>query len=205
MTWTAVGSSGDAQSATFSLTPSAIGNLIILDVAQFSNSTVFASSVASSNVTWTSVGHFLGSVNTGTHTLFLGQVTATGAATVTPTWSGSTPAGVIFDWHEFHSTLGAWSLDTFTHLDNAGTTTWPSMTPAGSGELYWGYAFNATSAVNPSPNPDSHGTQYSVGAATSNGQAYNLSAPSPISPNATPRACSSTSTSSIRSSTTPAS
>jgi hypothetical protein len=73
--------------------------------------------------------------------LFAGLVTAASTATVTTTWSGTAPTTIRTAGQEFTSSTGTWSIDgSIAVLDTtAGTATWPTMTPATSGELYFGY------------------------------------------------------------------
>ena len=54
-------------------------------------------------------------------------------------WNTATPSGYQTQAKEFHSSVGSWSLDKSGTIDSAGTANWPSLTPAGTGELYWGY------------------------------------------------------------------
>ena len=55
-------------------------------------------------------------------TLFAGTVTATGVGSVTASWSGTTPGGFYLFGHEFHSSVGSWSLDVQGNLDSAAAT-----------------------------------------------------------------------------------
>jgi hypothetical protein len=114
---------------------------------------------------------FTGSVNTGlTAAVFAGKVTSTSPATVTITWSGTDPVPhESVTGQEYSSTAGSWALDVQAHLDSSGTNTWPSLTPAGNGELYFGYAVNDGAASNGSTS----GYVYQSDA-DQNGLAYNL-------------------------------
>lgn len=151
MTWTSIGSANpnnNAGPSSFSLTPSAVGDLCFISANQFANGTVFASALSSSNVTWAAAGHILGTSLAFTSALYIGTVTAASAATVTVTWSGTVPTGqIIISGHEFHSSAGSWAADTTATLNSAGTATWPTLTPSGTGELYYGYALNTGTAV----------------------------------------------------------
>jgi len=151
-TWTVVGSNFEHSSVTtFSLTPVNVGDLILVAVMNESNNTVNATSLASTNVTWTMLGAVQGSNQNQTGTVFAGQVSAASAATVTLTWSGSTPATTRIAGQEFTSSngAGAWTLDgSVAMLDSAvGVAAWPTLTPASTHELYWGYAIK--SGANP--------------------------------------------------------
>jgi hypothetical protein len=177
MTWTAVGglnpnATHPATTTTFSFTPSTVGDLVCFVISQTAT-TGFASALSSTNVTWTAVTHVVAIALTGSASLFQGVVTATGAATVTITWSGTAPssaATIDLVGQEFASTAGSWSVDTSTTLNSTGTATWPSMTAAHSGELYFGYAINTSSAVAGSTSgfvfivdADTNGVAYSLG------------------------------------------
>src|SRR5579859_3240455 len=113
MTFAAVGSLFQAAigGTTFTgLTPSAVGNLIIVQVINESNSTVNATALSSSNITWAALGtHFDGATNTDTVQTFAGKVTTASTATVTITFSGTTPATTVIIGHEFSSTVGSWA------------------------------------------------------------------------------------------------
>lgn len=171
MTFAAVGGnlSSAAGATTFSLTPAGVGNLILFEVENPS-ATVWATALSSSNVTWSVMGvKFSGTTNARSSTLFQGKVTATSAQTVTITFNG-TAGNCHGVGHEFSSTAGAWALDVQGNLDSAGTATWPSLTPAGSGELYFGYSINSSGAVAGSTS----GYTYVANAdGAANGMAYN--------------------------------
>lgn len=153
MTFSPVGSliqtSGTGLSS-FSLTPANVNDLIMVAVYNAVSSAVYATSLSSSNVTWVPYDHFTGTNNASTMSIFAGQVNAASAATVTVTWSGTTPTTMVqVDGQEFSSSVGAWMLDTAGHIDvvSPGTNTWASLTPAGSGELYFGYAGASATAT----------------------------------------------------------
>jgi hypothetical protein len=137
------------STSAFSLTPSGVGDLIIIEIITYDTTVITASGLSSSNVTWTLLGSpVTGSVNAGTAQVFAGNVTSATPATVTITWSGGTPsAHVNTCGQEFSTTTGAWTLDTQGYIDSAGTAVWASLTPAAAGELYFGYALDATAAT----------------------------------------------------------
>jgi hypothetical protein len=173
VTFAAAGSLTDVASTTWTLTPSAVGNLVCVPVLNDSK-TIWATSLSSSNVTWTYAGTYNGVTNTFSVSLFLGKVTSASSATVTIGWNGTTPSYIRGDAHEFSSTVGSWALDgSVAHVDGSGTNTWPSLTPgAGAGELYFGYCLNAGTAAAGSTS----GYTYNVDT-RGNGQAYNVSCP----------------------------
>jgi len=150
MTFTPVGSFLQAAlnpgPGTISLNNQGIGNLILL-AAYSDSSTNWVNSVTGGGATWTQIStRFTGSTNARTATIWAGTVTATGAQTATLGITGGSPniraAGL-----EFSSTVGSWALDVQSNLDGTGTNTWPSLTPSGSGELYFGFAIDSGSAV----------------------------------------------------------
>ena len=177
MTWSAVGSWQGTADAALSLSNQAVGNLLILSAAS-ADSTVYCSGLSGGGATWVPAGVAYAGVNSGGYfRIFFGRVTATGAQTVTPSWSGTTPANYGLVAHEFHSTVGSWALDKQGNLDNAtGTANWVSLTPGhGAGELYFGYAFTNGSA---SVAGTTSGYVYQANADTFNqGAAYNVSCP----------------------------
>ena len=140
MTFAAVGASSGGVAASFSLTPHAAGNIIVLEVNWATSTTTGASS---SNATWAVIA---GPVVTGARTsiVILGVAASTSAATVNLTTSGA-PA---FAWQEFSTTAGAANvlLDAVGTV-NAAQAAYPSITPGhGAGELYFGYALNGGTA-----------------------------------------------------------
>lgn len=151
MTWTTVGSwlyAGNTSS--IALTNQAVGNLLLIEVHNFQNNTVTATSMSGGGATWTRIGNpFTSSVGfAATHALFAGTVTTAGAGTATVTWSGTAPTtNFLVEGREFHSTVGSWSLDVQGNFDTASTKNWASLTPGGSGELYFGSEVNAATAV----------------------------------------------------------
>jgi hypothetical protein len=173
MTWTTTGSLIQANNVnSFSLTPAGTGHLILLEIINLSNSTVVVNSLSSTNVTWTQIATRTGANTTGTASLFSGKVTAASAATVTLTWSGTAPATSHIDGREFITSLGAWVADVVGILDVAspGTNAWPTITPSGSNELYWGN----TTCIGVATAGSTTGYVYTIDS-ISNGEAYNLS------------------------------
>jgi hypothetical protein len=189
-TWTVVGSNFEhSNSSTFSLTPANVGDLILVAVMQQSNATVTATALSSSNVTWTLLGSAQSSHIARTGAIFAGQVTAASAATVTVTWSGGAPAVIRIAGQEFTSSAGAgaWALDgAVAVLDPAANvSSWPVLTPALTGELYWGYNITGAAPVAGSTS----GFTY-IDDASGNSMAYNPSvsaATGPVFGNASQR------------------
>jgi hypothetical protein len=171
VTFSAVGTFTNIAGTTPSLTTSTAGDFVLAEIRNGTNNTVTVTGLSSSNATWTQLGtSLIGSVNTDTASVWLGKVTAASTATVTISWSGTTPALIRGDFQEFSSSVaGPIVLDKQGNLDGSGTNTWVSLTPAKSGELYFGWALDSGSAVGGSTS----GYVYQVDT-QSNGVAYNL-------------------------------
>jgi hypothetical protein len=141
MTFAAVGSLIQGTSSSVSLSNQGVGNLVVIIVLGSSN-TVYCSSISGGSVTWSAAGsHSYGTNNSWSAQAFTGVVTATGSHTATLNWSGTAPSVIHADGHEYTSTSGSWSFDALTFLDlsSPGSNTFPSVTPAGANELYYGY------------------------------------------------------------------
>jgi hypothetical protein len=147
MAFTTVGGVVSTDTSSLSLNPQAIGDFFLVEI--ISSAPHNCSSISGGGCTWTQVGTtFTGSVNsTWVSTVYVGKVTATGSATATYTFSGGAPATIRSAGQEFSTTAGAWGLDIQGHLDGSGTATMPSLTPAGSGELYFGFFYDSGSNV----------------------------------------------------------
>ena len=155
MTFTAAGSLTQSEttpgtsSTTLSLTTHAAGNVVLLSVVSDPSK---ATGVSGGGCTWVqltttrTLSSLFGGAG-GFGNIWAGTVTGAGTATVTVTLSASANH-VRMNANEFSVTAGAIALDADSFLDSAGgTSTWPSLTPAGSGELYFGYCEDAASAV----------------------------------------------------------
>lgn len=187
MTFTAVGSLQNAENAvtststTFSLTTTTVGDFIL---AQFCCNTSYASVVTSTRCTWTQLAPVTGAQaftfsSPFNSNIWIGQVNSTGTDTVSVTFNASMGgANCRFDAQEFHSSVGGVYLDTFGVLNNpSGTNTWPTLTPSGTGELYWGWSEDSGSAVSGSTS----GFVYTIDS-HSNGAGYCLSVSSAYTP-----------------------
>jgi len=140
---------GNLYTTTTSLTMAnqAVTDLLLVEVVA-SSATVWCNGISGGGATWTQIGApFLGNYTSRYVTLFAGKVTATGAATATLTFSGTTPAFYCAG-HEFSSTVGYWTVDGPPGaVDHTAITTIASLTPAAAGDLYFGYAFDAGTAT----------------------------------------------------------
>ena len=140
MTFAATGSFLFSNSAALTVNNQGTGNLLVVEVLNYTNSTVWATGLSGGGATWTQAGvEFSGTTNPYASSVFLGTVTATGAGTATPSWSGTTPGGYEIDGHEFTSTVGSWAFIMQGNLDSTSTNSWPSLT-AQAGDLYFGGA-----------------------------------------------------------------
>jgi hypothetical protein len=171
VTFASVGSPVAIAGSTFTLAPAAVGHFVIAEVA-CSSSTVSATALSSSNATWTQlVAPTTLSANTQIVTVFLGKVTSTSSATVTVSFSGTAPT-VRGAAQEFSTTVGNSSVTlNASGTVNSATANYPTLTPThGSGELYFGFAFNSSSAVSGSTS----GYTYNASAdGHNNGLCYN--------------------------------
>ena len=125
MSWTAISTVFVTDASTWTFAPpagSAVGDLAFVTISNRVNATVTATTLSSSNVTWTFGVSYLGPNTTMTAAIFLGKITSTSSASVTVTWSGTAPATVRGDGQVFRSTVGSWSLDSSAVLDNASGT-----------------------------------------------------------------------------------
>lgn len=183
MSFTAVGTNqgiggSGANTLVLPLTPHTVGNFFLAVVATQDTGAITVS--APSNITWTPLTATLTGVNISTDTsrAFIGVATSTANVSTTFTVGGTGFAGVAAQ--EFSSTAGGAAVvfDKSGLLDNAGgTNTWPLLTPANNGELYFGFVLNnsvptagGTSGYVYNPSADGQG----------NGCAYNLSCPAGV-------------------------
>jgi hypothetical protein len=142
VTFASAGTWRNAGTSALSMSNVGIGNLLIVEVINYTNKTVQCTALTGGGATWTQAGTtFNGTTNSESASIFLGRVTATGAQTATPTWSGTAPSGYEICGHEFTSSAGSWVFDKQGNLDSGGTANWVSLTPSfGAGELYFGFA-----------------------------------------------------------------
>ena len=150
MTFAAVGSflqGGAVGGGTVAMNNQAVGDLVMLAAISTDSVNNYVNSISGGGATWTQIGvHVTGSTNSMIATLWMGTVTATGTQTATLNVTGGGPT-IRAAGNEFSSTVGSWAVDgSKTTLDSAGTNTWPSLTPAGSGDLYFGFAIDSGTA-----------------------------------------------------------
>jgi hypothetical protein len=176
VTWTAAGSWLFANSTTLTVSNQAVGNLLLVGVENDSNNTVWCTWAVRRRATWSRWASVASSTE-GAHTspCSPGRSPPPAPGTVTPSWSGTAPGSFDIAGHEFHSTAESWALDVQGNLDSAGTANWASLTPAGNGELYFGFEANGGTASGGTTSGYVYNTD-----AIGNGQAYRLSCPSGV-------------------------
>jgi len=124
-----------------------VGDLMVA-VDEQNDNTLTATSVSGGGVTtWTRAIQYVGINEPREYEIWYGVVTSTGPSlTITFHLSGSNTGSVAeYEAQEFTAGLGSgttWSLDTANHQETVSSTTvtYPSLTPAGAGELYYGFA-----------------------------------------------------------------
>jgi hypothetical protein len=152
------GATGTAIS-TFSLTPTTVGNCFPLAIAIYQSAAITVTSVTGGGCTWAFAGRYADTSNISKRELWIGTVTSAGSAsTVTVVYSGSvTGDSIELDCQEFTNGTGAgttWTLDgSVAGTTNTASTscTFPTLTPSGAGELYFGHWFTSSSTINSSP------------------------------------------------------
>ena len=131
--------------------PQLLGDVLVVFAQRASGTTVTAVS-GGGVTTWHKAVQFAGSTGADEE-LWYGTVTSTGSSTITFTWSTSiTGHTAEYGAQEFTAGLGAgtvWSLDKTGTLNGASGTSipFPSLTAAGTGELYFGYTVPNDTAV----------------------------------------------------------
>lgn len=145
-------------SSSFSLTPTTVGNCFPLAVVLFTGTAITVSTISGGGCTWTFAGRYADTGGNSRRELWIGTVTATGTSTVTLTYSASVSGLTVeLDCQEFTNGTGAgtaWTLDgAVAGLTNTASTsaTFPTLTPAAAGELYFAHWFTTSSTINSSP------------------------------------------------------
>lgn len=141
-TWTDAGGGLISSAlATFTVSPHAVGNLVVMHICSEGGAPPVG--VTGGNCNWAMVGNsFAGTVNAGfCESVWVGTATATGAAVATVTYSGA-PTAFRNAGHEFISSTGGYTFVGQNNLDSAGTNQMPAVTPTSAGQLYSCYQFN---------------------------------------------------------------
>ncbi len=177
---------GTTGQTTVAVNPTGVGDAVVLGI-RITSASVTVSSISGGGAgsSWTK----LQSDNSdGVHDveLWLGTVATAGAANATITYSsaiGATPVEIVGQ--EFSSGLGAstvWARDTSGTSVNASSTTvtYPPLTPAGTHELYAGYAV----VVNVGAAGSTAGYTYNLTTTNNNIFAYNTNIGAATAPTA---------------------
>jgi hypothetical protein len=149
----AAATSGGTGTTTLPVSPTAVGDVLILG-SNLTSTSLSISSVSGGGVTtWTRIaGNFVGTTNT--LSIWMGRVTTAGAATITVTPSGSIAAVTHrMIAQQFTSAGGAgttWAVAVAgTGQNNASSTTvaFPTINPGGTNRAYIGYSQTAQTGL----------------------------------------------------------
>lgn len=145
--------SGGTGTTTLAVSPTAVGDVLLLATNLTSTSLSVASVAGGGVTTWARVANsFVGSGST--IDMWMGIVTTSGSSTITITGSASLASTTVrLISQQFTSTLGSgtqWALAIssagVTNTSSA-TVTYPSVIPTGTNQVYVGYAETATVAL----------------------------------------------------------
>ena len=132
--------------STLAVSPQHVGDMLALTTLTWSGS-MYPSSISGGGVTtWSKAVDYPVTADGYDAQIWYGKVTTTGSSTITVNYPGSAPGDWIeFNAQEFSSSAGSgttWGVDQTGTQSNASSTTetFPSLSPSGSGELYFGYA-----------------------------------------------------------------
>ncbi len=89
---------------------------------------------------WAQIGSYVSADSTCNQVVWWGEITTPGSASIVATTSGA-PASVTMNAQEFSQSGGTWALDggDGTAQGGVGTATLPSLTPAGTVVMYFGF------------------------------------------------------------------
>jgi len=145
-------SNGGSALTTLNVTPVTTGDVFVV-FAEVSTTGPTVSSVSGGGVTtWNKGVQFAGTGGVDTE-IWFGKITTTGSSTVTFNWSASIAGHFVeYGAQEFGAGRGpntVWTLDKSGTSNGTSSTTvpFPSLTPSGTGELYFGYAEVANAAT----------------------------------------------------------
>ena len=181
-----VESSGSPLSS-LTIAPAAVGNAVLFSIRI--GSTTVTGTPTGGGCTWTQIGSPVVGTDTAVTTqTWLGVCTTTGTSTVTVTWTGTIGTDfTVLGAHEFSSGLGAgttWTLDgsavTVNTTSTSTAVTFPSVTAAGSNELYYTEIYT----TNTTPAGSSAGFTY-YGGGSKDLAVWNLAATGTLAPTAT--------------------
>jgi RHS repeat-associated protein len=129
---------------TLPVSPEAVGDVLVLAVGVFGDATTVTSLSGGGVTSWTRLEQYADSSSDDVE-LWMGKVTTAGSSTITAAFSASVAGHFVdIDAQEFANFGSAttWTKDTAGGSGSSGSTTvsYPSLTPATSGELYIGFA-----------------------------------------------------------------
>lgn len=170
---------GSGVTTITAVNPTTVGDLLVVGIG-YDSGTPSASGISHSGVTaWTKL--FRESSGGEGAEVWLGTVTATGSATLTVSFSPSNSGvGSAILAQQFTAGLGSgtiWALDGTQAAGTTGTTTsttsFASLTPAASGELYFGMIRTAGSGISGNSGTSGYTTALTSSTPTSAGIVYN--------------------------------
>lgn len=152
------GSPLSGWTGTLAVNPLELGDLMLVAGYVASATTHYTALSGGGVTTWQNIGpQFVGTSGTYSMSLWMGVVTTTGSSTITATGSASLSGvnnGMAALELTLHSPAAIWAVDgSVGTLSNASanTVTFPTLTPAVAGELYFG--MSTTTADSPTGSP----------------------------------------------------
>ena len=134
----------NSSPATLSVSPSAVGNVLVLGIANNGAASAAVSGVTGGGVTtWAKAeGHLYSGY--GDIELWFGAITATGPASISVAGMGLTGSQILACQEFTAGGPATWAVDVAgyiaeTALSSPASGNYPSLTPAASGELYVGF------------------------------------------------------------------
>ena len=139
-------SASSLGATTLAVNPQHVGDVLVVTAEPGGTTPTLTSISCGCVTTWTKAVNFVGTTQPRDVEIWYGTVATTGTANITFTWSTSIASDTPeYSSQEFTAGLNAgavWTVDTTNHSDNASSTivTYPSLTAAAAGELYYGFA-----------------------------------------------------------------
>lgn len=158
--FTSFGTTGSGSTTTIAHTAVAIGNVVMATTLN-QDPSITVTSMTGGGVpstgpsAWARVAGPFTSTSVNSQEIWAGTVSTTGSSPVVANWSASVSSSFIeLDVQEFSSGLGTstlWTRDGTQSggLNNASSTnlTYPSLTPSGSGRLYFGHGYGQSTSA----------------------------------------------------------
>jgi hypothetical protein len=137
------GSHGNRSPFAIAVSPTAIGDVLVVWLYQDNGGIVAPASVSGGGCSsWTKAVDYINSINWEI-AIWFGVIDTVGSATIDVAFDGSLCGG---DAQQFNSSLaGTWSVDTYgnNYYASGVSGNFESLTPAGGGELYLGQVFSS--------------------------------------------------------------